>query len=216
MSDLVWRYHDGGRVAAGYRGRARDCAARAIAIATGLEYAAVYRSLAEAAQLERTPLLRGRNHPRTGMRKSTIERFLKALGWRWIATHSAGARPRRRLNGLDMPAGRVIVALARHVCAVVDGVIYDTHDPSRGGRRLVYGFWVPPASNGAARVAEGETTELRPRLGRSVSGNSPAQRLQRAPLPTNRRPRRNRRSYRRGQFRVRRAVLLWFLRLLAD
>jgi len=24
---------------------------------------------------------------------------------------------------------------------VLDGVIHDTHDPSRGGRRCVYGYW---------------------------------------------------------------------------
>jgi len=216
MNDLVWRYHDGGRGAAGYRGRARDCAARAIAIATGLEYAAVYRSLVEAAQLESSPLARGRNHPRTGMRKSTLERFLRALGWRWTPTHRVGARPRRRLNRLDLPAGRVIVAMARHVCAVVDGVIYDTHDPSRGGRRLVYGFWVPPAPDGPAGAWKVETSELRPRLGRSAAGESPAQRLKRAAVSTNRRPRRGRRTRALGRSPRRRAVLLWLLGLLAD
>ena len=35
MSRLLFHYNDGGRTAAGYRGKARDCAARAIAIATG-------------------------------------------------------------------------------------------------------------------------------------------------------------------------------------
>lgn len=33
-----------------------------------------------------------------------------------------------------------------NVCAVVDGVIFDTHDPSRDGTRCVYGYfkWEKP------------------------------------------------------------------------
>ena len=31
--------------------------------------------------------------------------------------------------------------LSRHITAVVDGVIHDTHDPSRKGTRCVYGYW---------------------------------------------------------------------------
>jgi len=38
---------DGGRAAAGYRGKGRDCACRAVAIATGRPYATVYSELAE-------------------------------------------------------------------------------------------------------------------------------------------------------------------------
>ncbi len=30
----------------------------------------------------------------------------------------------------------------RHYTAVIDGVINDTHDPSREGTRCVYGYWV--------------------------------------------------------------------------
>lgn len=42
---LTFQYNDGGRAAAGYRGRVRDCATRAIAIATGSCYEDIYRAL---------------------------------------------------------------------------------------------------------------------------------------------------------------------------
>jgi hypothetical protein len=38
----TWVYDDGGRADAGYRGLADDCVTRAIAIATGTEYALIY------------------------------------------------------------------------------------------------------------------------------------------------------------------------------
>jgi hypothetical protein len=50
--------------------------------------------------------------------------------------------------------GRLVVRVSKHVCAVIDGVIRDTHDPSRvtevlgaDGRvrlahRCVYGYWI--------------------------------------------------------------------------
>ena len=37
--------------------------------------------------------------------------------------------------------GRLIVAVSRHYCAVIDGVIHDLYDPSRNGTRCVYGYW---------------------------------------------------------------------------
>ena len=43
MKPLPFKYNDGGRAAAGYKGQASDCVCRAIAIATGMQYEAVYR-----------------------------------------------------------------------------------------------------------------------------------------------------------------------------
>ena len=45
------------------------------------------------------------------------------------------------LTASDLPSGRLIVAVSRHLVAVIDGVIHDTHDPSRGGTRCVYGYF---------------------------------------------------------------------------
>jgi hypothetical protein len=40
---MKWVYNDGGRKAAGYKGEARDCVVRAIAIATDQPYEVVYK-----------------------------------------------------------------------------------------------------------------------------------------------------------------------------
>ena len=46
------------------------------------------------------------------------------------------------LRADELPAGRLIdVRVARHLAAVIDGVIYDNHDCSRGGTRCVYGYY---------------------------------------------------------------------------
>ena len=47
-------FHDGGRAAAGYKGKTGDCVARSIAIATGKPYQEVYEALNQLAQAERS------------------------------------------------------------------------------------------------------------------------------------------------------------------
>jgi hypothetical protein len=139
QSRLDFQYNDGGRHAAGYRGRARDCATRAIAIATGFGYQAVYDALAVAAG---THAGRRRTHPRTGLRKDTVKAFLAELGWVWNPTMHIGSGCQVHLRRGELPRGRLIVAVSKHLCAVIDGVLHDTHDCSRAGRRCVYGYWV--------------------------------------------------------------------------
>jgi hypothetical protein len=34
------------------------------------------------------------------------------------------------------------VRVSKHLSAVIDGVIQDTHNPSRGGSRCVYGYYI--------------------------------------------------------------------------
>jgi hypothetical protein len=46
----------------------------------------------------------------------------------------------------ELPDGRLVVRVSRHMCAVIDGVIHDTHDPSRAGTRCVYGYWQHPTA----------------------------------------------------------------------
>jgi hypothetical protein len=45
------------------------------------------------------------------------------------------------LRAEELPTGRLVVSLSKHVTAVVNGVIRDTYDPSRGGTRCVYGYF---------------------------------------------------------------------------
>jgi len=91
MPRLLFQYDDGGRAAAGYRGRG----------------------------------------------------YLRGIGSRWIPTMHIGSGCKVHLREGELPAGRLIVALSKHLCAVIDGVIHDPHDCSRGGRQCVYGYWTP-------------------------------------------------------------------------
>jgi hypothetical protein len=150
-------YDDGGRQAAGYKGKAGDCATRSIAIATGLSYREVYDALNRLAANERRGKRKRRmSSARTGVYKPTIRRYLTSLGWTWVATMKIGTGCRVHLADDELPPGRLIVSISRHLTAVIDGVIHDTHDPQRhtvvcenGAQRIagrcVYGYWHKPA-----------------------------------------------------------------------
>ena len=45
------------------------------------------------------------------------------------------------LRADELPSGRLIVSVSKHLTAVIDGVIHDNHDPSRDGTRCVYGYF---------------------------------------------------------------------------
>jgi hypothetical protein len=141
VRDGRWVYDDGGRAAAGYRGKADDCVTRAVAIATRIEYALIYADLNAEAQRERPRNGRKRSSARTGVHKPTTRRYLADIGWTWNPTMQVGQGCRVHLRADELPAGRLIVQVSRHMTAVIDGVIHDTHDPSRDGTRCVYGFW---------------------------------------------------------------------------
>ena len=73
-------YNDGGRAAAGYKGRAGDCAVRAIAIATPKPYQEVYDAINAVALAEKVRKGR-RSSARSGVSRTTYERYLCGLGW---------------------------------------------------------------------------------------------------------------------------------------
>jgi hypothetical protein len=75
-------FHDGGRVAAGYRGKTGDCVTRSIAIATCKTYQEVYDALNGLAQGERiSKRKKRRSSSRTGVYRRTYQRYLESLGW---------------------------------------------------------------------------------------------------------------------------------------
>ena len=41
----------------------------------------------------------------------------------------------------ELPRGKLVVQVSRHFCAVINRVLHDTHDCTRGGMRCVYGYW---------------------------------------------------------------------------
>ena len=137
-------YNDGGRAAAGFKGKARgDCACRAIAIATGKPYQEVYDDLNAAGKAD------GKSSAaRTGVYNATILRYMKSLGWAWTPTRfGPGCKVNWRAD--ELPAGTLIASLSSHTVTVIDGVAHDISDPwrtfrSRDGTRCVYGYYTPP------------------------------------------------------------------------
>jgi hypothetical protein len=113
-------------------GRAGDCVARAIAIATDKPYREVYDELTALGWCERyetyTPDAR---------------EYINGLGWHWTPTRAISSSRKVHLRADELPLGRLIVYVAQHLVAVIDGVIHDTYDSSRGGTRRVRGFYQP-------------------------------------------------------------------------
>ena len=134
--------NDGGRKAAGYRGFTGDCVCRSIAIATGKSYQDVYNDLNEWGHGERRSKRRtGKSSARTGVHKPTIRRYMESLGWAWTPTMQIGSGCKVHLRADELPGGRLVVSVSKHLTAVLDGVVHDTHDPSRTGTRCVYGYY---------------------------------------------------------------------------
>lgn len=135
-------YNDGGREAAGYKGWTGDCVCRSIAIATGLPYREVYDALNGLARRERRgKKKRSVSHSRNGVYRTTYQRYLEFLGWKWTPTMRIGQGCKVHLREGELPPGRLVVSLSKHLTAVIDGVIHDTHDCSREGTRCVYGYF---------------------------------------------------------------------------
>jgi hypothetical protein len=153
---LPWVPDDGGREAAGFKGSAGDCVARAIAIATVQRYRDVYKALAQLnaeAPLTRRQRAAGKvraRSARNGVDRRAIHRYMEDVcGWAWHPTMAIGSGCRVHLADGEIPAtGRFVVQVSKHVTAVIDGVLYDTHDPCRDGTRCVYGYWTEPGIPG--------------------------------------------------------------------
>ncbi len=125
-----WVKNDGGRAAAGFKGSAGDCGARAIAIALEMDYKDAYQMLAQANKDA------GKSKSaRNGIHKNVYSKVLEQLGWVW---HSAPKFEGRRARVSDMPKGRVITRQSKHFAAAIDGIAYDTFDCTA---RSVYGYW---------------------------------------------------------------------------
>lgn len=139
---MNYNYNDGGRSQCGYSGSTGDCVVRSIAIATQQPYQKVYDEINLLAQSERiTKRNRRRSNARTGVGRKTYEKYLVSLGWKWTPTMKIGSGCTVHLRDEELPQGRLIVRLSKHLCAVIDGTIEDTYDPSRDETRCVYGYF---------------------------------------------------------------------------
>jgi len=137
---MEFTFNDGGRKEAGYEGRAGDCTVRGIAIATNKPYQEVYDSLFEMNRsVNKNPR---KSSPRDGGTKTkTIRKYMKSIGWKWTPTMTIGSGCKVHLKKEELPSGRLLCRVSRHMVAVIDGVINDTYDCSRGETRCVYGYY---------------------------------------------------------------------------
>lgn len=152
---LDFVFDDGGRAEAGYKGKAGDCVARSIAIAAGIPYPDVYERISRETGDQRA----GKRSKRpasarngVNVRRQWFKAYMKELGFRWVPTMQIGSGCKVHLLRGELPSGRLVVSVSGHYTAVIDGVIHDTHDPTRasifvedGVRRMshrcVYGYW---------------------------------------------------------------------------
>lgn len=143
VSAILFEFDDGGRAAAGRSGMTGDCAARAIAIACQLPYDAAYGLVADANA--ESGYRGGERSARNGCPTKVMRVIMKGLGWEWVPTMGIGTGCRVHLRGDELPEGRIIARVSGHYAAVVDGVVRDNHDSTRGGTRCVYGYWWMPS-----------------------------------------------------------------------
>ena len=146
---MRFQFNDGGRAAEGFRHKKHcgDCVCRAIAIATQRPYSEIYDLILHYAEYERTGKRKRKiSDPENGVGRYTHSRVMSLLGWEWVPTMGIGTGCKVHLCADELPAGRIVVNVSNHFTAVVDGVINDTYDPSRGGTRCVYGYYRPTAN----------------------------------------------------------------------
>ena len=141
---MLFKYDDGGR-SQYFQGVAGDCVIRSIAIATRMDYKALYDELQNRQRDYRERKGRLRRSVRNGVTPKVFKPFLEEIGAKWVPTMLIGQGCRVHLAEGELPnVGRLIVRCAKHLTAVIDGVIHDTSDPSREGTRCVYGYWIVP------------------------------------------------------------------------
>ena len=136
-------YSDGGRVDSGYRGKTGDCGVRALAIVTGRSYREIWEAVCEMGAKERIgKRKKSRSHPASGIYRPTMDKLCTRYGGIWNPTMTIGSGCRVHLNHFELPVGRLIARVSKHYVALIDGVIFDTHNPMRDGSRCVYGYWI--------------------------------------------------------------------------
>ena len=145
ISNPAFVYDDGGRKGAGYKGDAGDCVCRAIAIAAQLPYQQVYDRLAEGNASQRKSKRTGKQSrsARAGIytQRKWFKDYMQERGFIWPPTMQIGSGCKVHLNADELPSGRLICKVSKHLVAVIDGVIHDTYDCSRDEQRCVYGYW---------------------------------------------------------------------------
>lgn len=135
-------FNDGGRKDAGYKGFTRDCVVRSIAIITGKPYQEVYDAINVLSESERFHNKKQKkSSARDGVHRRTYQKYLLSLGYKWYPTMHVGSGCKVHLKKDELPAGKLVVRLSRHLTAVIDGVVHDIGTCDRDGTRCVYGYF---------------------------------------------------------------------------
>lgn len=124
--------HDGGRKESKRSKQRNDCTVRALAIATGIPYDEAYDLLAAAGRKSGSGF---------NIKKWAPTASVNNFGFKWIAFPAVSGQ--RRMNPMTFckqySTRTYIARVAKHVFAVIDGVIYDTHEPRADC--CIYGVW---------------------------------------------------------------------------
>lgn len=129
---MKFKENDGGRSRYFAANGVGDCVIRSIAIVTGKDYKEVYDEASKVIGYT----------PRNGVKHRDTKRLMSHFGGTWTALMKVGCGCKYHLTDNEIPMiGRIICNVSKHCVAVINGVINDTYDPSRGGKRCVYGYW---------------------------------------------------------------------------
>lgn len=144
---MEFQLNDGGRKSSGFKGLTGDCVCRAIAIASNRPYQEIYNLLAHGNATQRKS---ARSHKAAGKKtagqgiqtkRKWFNDLMVELGFEWMPTMAIGSGCQTHLRSDELPKGRIVVSLSKHMAAVIDGVLNDLSDCSRGGTRCVYGYY---------------------------------------------------------------------------
>ena len=97
-------------------------------------------------------LSRRGSSPRNGNHRNVFHDYILAQGFEWVPTMKVGAGCQVHLRPDELPMGTLIVKVSKHLTTVIDGVIHDTHNPSRNGSRCVYGYYIKKHSGHARHI----------------------------------------------------------------
>ena len=136
---MEFQNNDGGRAKEGYNNSSKDCVVRAIAIALEMPYKTVNKELTQLNKLKKQKYTQAR-YGNTPMK--TIKEYLDVRGWEWVACSGIGKGCTVHMKKDELPSGRIICRVSKHVATVIDGVVHDVYDSSRNGTRCVYGYFI--------------------------------------------------------------------------
>lgn len=130
---IGYKYNDGGRAAAGYKGSTGDCLVRAIAIVTELPYKEVYKFVAdtmgEYGFTRSGNAYTARKGRKPGYRKvygkTVQDNILKRLGFVKVKLPKG---PRPSYTTAYETYGDCLVTTMKHISAIKDGHLQDTGD----------------------------------------------------------------------------------------